>query len=44
MKYVLDSCAGFKTLLAEQDSDKAQHLCDDYRNTSTSYMRPMFFP
>ena len=31
MKYVLDSCVAFKTLLAEQDSDKAQRLCEDYQ-------------
>lgn len=29
MKYVLDSCVAFKTLLAEQDSDKAQRLRED---------------
>jgi predicted nucleic acid-binding protein len=44
MKYVLDSCAGFKTLLAEQDSDKAQELCDDYRTNVHELHAPDVFP
>lgn len=30
MKYVLDSCVAFKTLLVEQDSGKAQRLGEEY--------------
>ena len=43
MKYVLDSSVGFKTLLAEQDSDKAQRLCEDYRNHVHELLCPDIF-
>ncbi len=40
MKYVLDSCVGFKTLLVEDDSDKAQRLCDDYQRNILELVSP----
>jgi predicted nucleic acid-binding protein len=43
MKYVLDSCVAFKTLLAEQDSDKAQRLCEDYQNNVLELLSPDVF-
>jgi predicted nucleic acid-binding protein len=43
MKYVLDSCVGFKTLLAEQDSDKAQRLCEDYEHNVHELLSPDIF-
>jgi predicted nucleic acid-binding protein len=43
MKYVLDSCVAFKTLLAEQDSDKAQRLCEDYQNNVHERLAPDVF-
>jgi predicted nucleic acid-binding protein len=43
MKYVLDSCVGFKTLLTEQDSDKAQQLCDDYQHNVHELLSPDVF-
>ncbi len=44
MKYVLDSCVGFKTLLAEQDSDKAQRLCENYQKNIHELLSPDVFP
>src|SRR5262245_25146880 len=44
MKYVLDSCVGFKALVAEQDSDKAQRLMDAYRNAFHELLAPDVFP
>jgi len=44
MKYVLDSCVGFKWLVAEADSDKALGLRDDYRNAVTELIAPNFYP
>jgi predicted nucleic acid-binding protein len=44
MKYVLDSSVGFKTLVAETDSAKAQHLCDDYRKGIHELLAPDVFP
>jgi predicted nucleic acid-binding protein len=44
MKYVLDSSVGFKTLLAEQDSDKAQRLYDEYQNDIHDFLSPDVFP
>jgi predicted nucleic acid-binding protein len=32
MKYVLDSCVAFKTLVPEKDTDKALRLRDDFMN------------
>ncbi len=43
MKYVLDSCVGFKTLLVEQDSDKAQRLCEDYQKNVHELLSPDVF-
>jgi predicted nucleic acid-binding protein len=43
MKYVLDSCVAFKTVLAEQDSDKAQRLCEDYQNNVHELLSPDVF-
>jgi predicted nucleic acid-binding protein len=43
MKYVLDSSVAFKTLLAEQHSDMAQRLCDDYRNHVHELLSPEVF-
>ncbi len=43
MKYVLDSCVAFKTLLAEQDSDKAERLCEDYQNNVHELLSPDVF-
>ena len=44
MKYVLDSSVAFKTLLAEQDSDRAQRLCEDYQNSIHELLSPDVFP
>ncbi len=43
MKYVMDSSVGFKTLLAEQNSDKAQQLCEDYQNKVHELLAPDVF-
>ncbi len=43
MKYVLDSCVAFKTLLAEQDSDKAERLFEDYQNNVHELLSPDVF-
>ena len=43
MKYVLDSSAGFKTLIAETDSAKAQQLADDYRQGIHELLAPDVF-
>jgi predicted nucleic acid-binding protein len=44
MKYVLDSCVAFKTLLAEQYSDKAQRLSEEYQNSVHELICPDVFP
>jgi hypothetical protein len=44
MKYVLDSCVAFKTLLVEQDSSKAQRLCEEYEHNVHELLSPDVFP
>lgn len=44
MRYILDSSVGFKTLVAETDSSKAQQLCDDYRQGIQELLAPDVFP
>jgi predicted nucleic acid-binding protein len=44
MKYVLDSSVAFKTLLAEQDSDKAQRLYAGFLNNYQELLAPDVFP
>lgn len=44
MRYILDSSFGFKTLVAEADSSKAQKLCDDYRLGTQELFAPDVFP
>lgn len=44
MRYVLDSSVGFKTLIAEVDSAKAQQLCADYRTGVHELLSPDVFP
>lgn len=44
MRYVLDSSVAFKTLVAEQDSDKAIRLLDDFRNGILELISPDILP
>jgi predicted nucleic acid-binding protein len=44
MRYVLDSCTGFKWLVVEQDTDKARQLRDDYRQAIHELIAPDVFP
>lgn len=44
MKYVLDSCVGFKWEVAEADSDKAIRLRDEARGGLHELVAPDFFP
>jgi predicted nucleic acid-binding protein len=44
MRYVLDSSVAFKTLVAEQDSDKAIRLLDDFRNGICELLAPDILP
>jgi predicted nucleic acid-binding protein len=44
MKYVLDSCVGFKWLVVEQDTDKARKLRDEYRLGTHELIAPDVFP
>jgi predicted nucleic acid-binding protein len=44
MKYILDSCTAFKWFLAEQDSDKARSLREDFRNQKVDLLAPDIFP
>lgn len=44
MKYVLDSCVGFKTLVTEVDSAKAKRLCGEYRQGIHELLAPDVFP
>jgi predicted nucleic acid-binding protein len=44
MKYVLDSSIGFKWVVAEDLSDKANALRDDYRNGLHELIAPDVFP
>jgi hypothetical protein len=44
MKFVLDSSVGFKTLVAETDSAKAQQLYEDYRKGIHELLAPDVFP
>ena len=43
MKYVLDSCVGFKWALIEVDTFKARRLRDDYRNGIHQLLAPDIF-
>ncbi|MFO0966481.1 MAG: type II toxin-antitoxin system VapC family toxin [Gemmataceae bacterium] len=44
MKYVVDASVGFKWVVLEALSDKAQLLRDDYRNGIHELLAPDFFP
>src|SRR5439155_6790472 len=44
MRFVLDSSVGFKTLVAETDSVKAQQLYDNYRKGIHELLAPDVFP
>ena len=44
MRRVVDSCAGFKWLVAEPDSDKAIRLRDDYVSGAVELLAPDIFP
>jgi len=44
MKYVLDASVAFKWEVAETDSDKANLLRDDFRNSIHQLLAPDFFP
>jgi predicted nucleic acid-binding protein len=44
MRYVLDSCVGFKWVVIEPDTVKARRLRDDYRNAVHDLLAPDVFP
>ena len=44
MKYILDSCVALKWVLPESDSDKAEHLRDDFRDAIHELLAPDVFP
>ena len=44
MRYVLDSCVGFKWFLQEQDSDKAVRIRDDFRTGVHELLAHDVFP
>lgn len=44
MRRVLDSSVGFKWVVAENDTDKALRLRDDFRNASLELLAPDVFP
>lgn len=44
MRFVLDSCVGFKWLVAEIDSDKALRLREDFRNGVVDLLAPDIYP
>lgn len=44
MKAILDASVGFKTLVAETDSDKARKLLEDYRNGDHELIAPDILP
>src|SRR5216683_4353085 len=44
MKYVLDSSIGFKTLVPEALTDKAELLLQDYRNAVHELLSPDVYP
>jgi hypothetical protein len=44
MKYVLDSCVGFKWAFAESDTVKALKLRDDFRSSLVELLAPDVFP
>ena len=44
MKYVLDSCVGFKWFVDEPSSDKALRLRDDFRSGVLELLAPSIFP
>jgi predicted nucleic acid-binding protein len=44
MKYILDASVAFKALVAENDSDKARQLIEDYRNGVHVLIAPDILP
>src|SRR4051812_22641033 len=44
MKYILDSCVAAKWALAEEGTDKALTLRDDFLNGLHEFLVPDFFP
>ena len=44
MKYVIDSCVAFKTLIVEVDTDKALRFIESYRNAIHDLLAPDIFP
>ncbi len=44
MKYVIDTSVQIKTFVAEADSAKAIHLCDDFRAGIHQLLAPDLFP
>ena len=44
MKYVLDSSIGFKTLVPEALTDKAELLLQDYKNAVHELLSPDVYP
>jgi predicted nucleic acid-binding protein len=44
MRYVLDSSVALKWVLPESDSEKADHLRDDFRNVIHDLLAPDVFP
>ena len=41
---VIDASVGFKALVVEQDSDKAERLIEDQRNSAVELVAPDFYP
>jgi predicted nucleic acid-binding protein len=41
---VIDASVGFKALVAEKDSPRAERLIDDYRNAVVELVAPDFYP
>ena|SRR5438552_9080759 len=41
---VIDASVGFKALVVEQDSDKAERLIEDQRNSAVELIAPDFYP
>ena len=41
---VIDASVGFKALVVEQDSDKAERLIEDQQNSAVELMAPDFYP
>ena len=44
MRYVLDSCVGFKWAVIEADTAKARRLRDDFRKGVHELLAPDIFP